>query len=170
MTQDTLLDTWINGCLIAPMDTEWTENASSLSYRGDTLYSYSTPIARAVQNDDGRVAFYVTTQTYSVTTAKSITKLHRMLERAWTHGAKFDLFQFTEVAPGGRNSLAHEPTEMERVGELRANVYAAADYQYRGAKRDREEARRSAARAASVELAQFCRFWKIGLYALPQEA
>lgn len=41
----------------------------SLSFIGDTLYSYQTPIANFVENHEGRLACLITTNTYSVTTS-----------------------------------------------------------------------------------------------------
>lgn len=157
MRQATLIREWVHRCQIG---TAAYAKASSLSYRGNILYSYSTPIAKCVRNDKGDVAFYVTTRSYSVTTSKQCSMLWVPL-----NDAKVPVFRVEEVAPGGKNEITHEPTPEEMLEDARNRSRDIAG-NHRLSDVTRDELLRKCAR----EIAEFVRFWGISFYTLSVEA
>lgn len=92
-------------------------SSDSVSFSGDTAYSYGTPIGRIVRNAQGERAYLVSTRSYSTTTAKH----QSYLRRAIPYGAT--VFHVPEVGAGGWNQ-SREWTHVDYLANYRQEIEA----------------------------------------------
>ena len=99
----------------------------SVSFRNNTLYSYSSPVAAIIWNPAGEQAYLVDARYYSVTTAKHIAQT----KRAIPVGALV-LPSFTDVSVYGNNCNSYSSYDPSKTMEiLLSNIVEATGKAYR---------------------------------------